>query len=344
MSQDLFEHVLRKAQDCLSETPTIIIGSGASVDYGIPSMQDLGAEAIAFAKNTSDLTLEQISELESKILNDGFETAIDEFDLAEDVRSGILKAIWALIEDADSKILGRLTADNNILALTRLYQHLFSSTHRTIDVISLNYDRLAEYAAEAAGYAHYTGFNYGYLRKQAASSNLRIYESTHQIRTVRIWKVHGSIDWFKTDDGRVLSVDDKYARSHLTPLIVTPGSEKYRSTHQQPFRSIINNSDASIDSAQAFLIVGYGFNDEHIQPKLIDSIQQRNTPIIVLVKKLTSSGRRLLLERPIDDYLILESDHTTTRVHCSDFDGDDMVIPDSNIWNLDSFLTKAISR
>ena len=344
MSQELIEHVLRKAQDCLSESPTIIIGSGASVDFSIPSMQDLGTAAIKFAKNSNYMSADQISILTSTIRNEGFETGIDKLDLAEEVRCGMLKALWALIEDADSKVLGRLTADSNILPLTRLYKHLFSSTNNTIDVVSLNYDRLAEYAAEAGGYAHYTGFHYGFLRKQAAASTLRIFESARQIRTVHIWKVHGSIDWFKTDDGRVLSVDDRYARSYLTPLIITPGSEKYRSTHQPPFRSIINHSDSAIDNGKAFLIVGYGFNDEHIQPKLIDSIQQRNTPIVVLVKKLTPAGRRLLLERPTHDYLILEANGNGTRVHCSDFDGDEMVIPDTNIWNLDSFLKKAISR
>ncbi len=344
MTQNLFEHVLRKAQDCLSQTPTTIIGSGASVDYGIPSMQDLGAKAIAFANNRSDLSSDQVSELEAKTKCDGFETAIDELDFPEDVRSGMLKAIWALVEEADSKILGRLTADSNILALTRLYQHLFSSTNRALDVISLNYDRLTEYAAEAGGYAHYTGFHYGYLRKQSSVNALRIVDGTRPLRTVRIWKVHGSIDWFKTDDGRVLSVDDRCVRSHLDPLIVTPGSEKYRSTHQPPFRSIISCSDSAIDSASAFLIVGYGFNDEHIQPKLLDSIQQRSTPIVVLVKQLTAAGRQLLLQRPIHDYLILESNDSGTRVHSSEFQGEDLIIPDSNIWNLNSFLSKAISR
>ena len=344
MSEDLIEQTLRKAQDCLSETPTIIIGSGASVDYDIPSMQDLGTEAITFAKNSGYLNEDEIAEFESQTHNDGFESAIDNLDLPEDLRLGLLKTIWALIEDADSKVLGRLTADSNILSLTRLYQHLFSSTNRTIDVISLNYDRVAEYAAEAAGFAHFTGFHYGHLRKQTSGSYLRIVESTRTLRTVRIWKVHGSIDWFKTDDGRVLSIDDKYARSHLTPLIVTPGTEKYKSTHQQPFRSIINYSDSAIDSATAFLIIGYGFNDEHIQPKLLDSIQQRNTPIVVLVKQLTRAGRRLLLQRPIHNYVILEAEGNGTRIHSSDFHGNDVVVPDSNFWNLDSFLTKAISR
>lgn len=344
MSQDLIEHVLRKAQDCLSETPTTILGSGASVDYNIPSMQDLGTEALRFARNSQLLSPAQISDLESKIQNEGFEKAIDDLDLANEVRLGILKTIWQLIADADSKVLRRLTADSNILPLTRLYQHLFSSTNLTIDVISLNYDRLAEYAAEAAGFAHHTGFHYGYLRKQATANTLRIFENGRQLRTVRIWKVHGSIDWFRTDDGRVLALDEGYSTSSLTPLLVTPGNEKYRSTHQQPFRSIINQSDAAIDNAAAFLIVGYGFNDEHIQPKLIDSIQERNTPIIVLVRHLTLAGKRLLLERRVHDYLILEANENGTRVHCSDFDADEMVIPNCNLWKLDSFLTKAISR
>ncbi len=344
MSEDLLEQSLLKAQACLSETPTIIIGSGSSVDHGIPSMQDLGTEAIKFVRHSSCLNEDEIADFESTISKDGFESAIDNLDLAEDLRSGILKTIWALIESADSKVLGRLTADSNILALSKLYQHLFSSTNRTIDVISLNYDRLAEYAAEAAGFAHYTGFNYGYLRKQMLGSSLRLVESNRQVRTVRIWKVHGSIDWFITDDGRVLSVDDRTVRSNLTPLIVTPGTDKYRSTHQQPFRSIMNYSDSAIDSAAALLIVGYGFNDEHIQPKLIDSIQQRNTPIIVLVKELTRAGQLLLLQRPIHDYLILEAAGSGTRIHSSDFHGNDLVVPDSNFWNLASFLRKAISR
>lgn len=56
-----------------------------------------------------------------------------------------------------------------------------------------------------------------------------------------------------------------------TPLIVPPGKEKYSTTHEEPYRTIIEEADKEFKRAGSFLCIGYGFNDSHIQPKLISA-------------------------------------------------------------------------
>ena len=105
---------------------------------------------------------------------------------------------------------------------------------------------------------------------------------------VDIWKVHGSIDWFRGQDDSIYSLPSIILPPEgYKPAIVTPGIDKYRQTHEEPFRTIITGADAAIEAGNSFFCVGYGFSDEHIQPKLVDRCKRQGKSIVVLAKKLT---------------------------------------------------------
>ena len=92
---------------------------------------------------------------------------------------------------------------------------------------------------------------------------------------VNIWKVHGSLDWFETPNKEnvYLPLSENIPQGHK-PLIVTPGLSKYAETHKEPYRTIFTQADTEIQKANGFLCIGYGFNDEHVQPKLIQQIKR----------------------------------------------------------------------
>ena len=343
MTDEPIARILSRAQRCLHEAPTIILGSGASVDHGIPSMHDLTnhvIQSIDAAQFREDSTLKDFTEYAVRF---GIEKALADFSLDDDFHHRVLKIIWSLIRDSDASVLAQLFVSPNLLPLTRLYRHLFTSTHTDIHVVTTNYDRLAEYAAEAADYAHYTGFSYGHLRRPAGNEDWHLCRGPRLARTVRIWKVHGSIDWFTTENSHVVAGLDPQMHAPIKPLIVTPGEHKYRITHEEPFRTIISRADAALESARAYLIIGYGFNDDHIQPKLLDSIQRREVPTLVLTKELSEAGRELLCDGASTNYMIFESDGSDgTRVH---FDTPHQmeVVPCARLWRLRDFLRTTLS-
>ena len=118
------------------------------------------------------------------------------------------------------------------------------------------------------------------------------------------------------------------------PLVVPPGKEKYSSTHKEPYRSIIAEADKAFIQAGAYLCIGYGFNDEHIQPKLLAQIAT-GKPIIILARTMTEACRKHIIEAKIRKYLIFErADDQHTTVYSNGWSE----TYDGQYWSLEEFL------
>jgi len=125
-------------------------------------------------------------------------------------------------------------------------------------------------------------------------------------RVVNIWKVHGSLDWFLKDDGEIVCFPNSInIISNYNPLIVPPSKGKYNLTHKEPYRDVISQADNAFSRAGSFLCIGYGFNDDHIQPKLIEQIKN-GKPIVVLCKKATEACKHNVMSADVKKYMIIE--------------------------------------
>ena len=334
------EIAIEEGQRCLKASPVIVLGSGASIPAGLPSMAAL-AEHLKCSLQDSVLTgsdkgiWEQfIDALATKDL----ESALQAIKLSEKLSDHVIKQTWSLISSADARAFEAVLGNANHLPLTRLYRHLFNSTNRTISVVTPNYDRLAEYAADLAGYCHYTGFSYGYLRQRQSGARLSFRQDNQQARTVDIWKVHGCLDWFIDNDGQVVALTS--ARSVPTgrrPAIVTPGIEKYERTYLEPFRSIIAGADRALARANAYLCVGFGFNDTHIQPKLLERWKRGDAILVILTKALTETAKKMLDGANGQQFLALEEAGNGTRMW-SHQHPTGVALDDVHLWQLPDFL------
>ena len=117
------------------------------------------------------------------------------FRISEELTQRVILKTWELLNPEDLKCFHAGLDDNSFYPLGVLIRAMFRSTLKTIDVITTNYDRLAEYACEQEGYHHYTGFSHGYLKRIVSPDYLSCE------RVVNIWKVHGSLGWFKRPEG-----------------------------------------------------------------------------------------------------------------------------------------------
>lgn len=327
----------KQAQDFYGKAPVIIIGSGASAAHGMSGMWAL-ANHLVENTDISGLSAAENEAWEKfcQLLKDnvGLEAALHQVIASEELTSRIVKSTWTLINAEDNEIFQKSLQDNAMFPLSRLLEHMFKSSLKTINIVTTNYDRLVEYACDQGRVHHYTGFTHGFFRQLAAPSEIS------SARRANIWKVHGSLDWFQSplEDtvalSNILGIPDRYQ-----PQIVTPGTQKYQKTHFEPFRSIINNADQALNEAGSYLCIGYGFNDEHIQPKLMLKCLRQKTPITIITYTLSDSAKKLILDGKAQNYLAIERGETDDQsIVYSSLDEYPLKV-EKNIWSLEGYLS-----
>ena len=156
----------------------IILGSGASAAHGVPSMGALAAHLTSAAPPAA-WTAEENKEWNAflahlKAAGTDLESALQAVRPTERQTHFIASATREFLLPSDLAALSALLADRYHLPLSRLCRHHFDSTQTTLHVVMPNYDRLAEYAADAADVSTFTGFNYGYLQSRARDPRTRI--------------------------------------------------------------------------------------------------------------------------------------------------------------------------
>jgi hypothetical protein len=203
-------------------------------------------------------------------------------------------------------------------------------------VVTTNYDRLSEYAADYIGATAITGFEGRFYQKPEFSSDaIQKRRIDARERVISIWKVHGSLDWFTNNRRNAVAYPlMRDIPSGHTPLIVPPGKEKNSTTHTEPFRNIITQADLAFENATSFLCIGYGFNDEHIQPKLISGIRS-GKPIVILSKQPTDSCRLNVMQEGIAKRIVIEdAGNERTKITINDREME----LDGDWWNLKTFI------
>ena len=162
----MLESAYKSVKDCFASVPVFVLGSGHSCAFDIPGMPQLkdyirsevpSKVAPAPDDNQTWKTFEE------KLQHLSLEAALHEMQLSQQLTDLIIRKTRDCIFPADREVLRRVIQNRAYLPLSRLYRHLFNSTHHRIQLITTNYDCIAEYAADAAGYAWATGFGYGYI-------------------------------------------------------------------------------------------------------------------------------------------------------------------------------------
>lgn len=333
IDNEKLNQLARAVQKYLETNPTVVLGAGASIPFGLPSMAQLG-EAIL---NDEVVQRDPNYAALKATLSDGLEAAIDGASLQDGTLNRIRVVTWETVNKRDLAF-PKEHKYPGFEPLTRLLHKLIGPSPNKATIVTTNYDRLVEYAADILKYKVINGFEGGLIRylKLPTHGETAARQRSGE-RTVEIWKVHGSLDWFISNDGtgHIVSVALRESiPDGFSPLLIPPGKNKYRAAHEEPYRTIITQSDAAFDGSKTFLCVGYGFNDDHLQPKLLEQIR-RGKPIVVLAKKMTESCKRQILNSGVQHYIVceyLDDAHTTVYR-----DGKSEVY-EGQFWSLEKFL------
>ena len=260
-----------------------------------------------------------------------------EIQLNDTVLKSVLKATWELISKTDLEAYKQFVLNGEEMPLAILMKHLLSTTNRKLSIVTTNYDRIAEYSASIANAFICTGYALNYIGHFSDSihtnalANIKGYSGQ-----VNIWKVHGSLDWFETPNKKNIHLPlCNNIPQGYKPLIVTPGLSKYAETHKEPYRTIFTQADTEIQNANGFLCIGYGFNDEHVQPKLIQQIKSK--PIIVITKELTPKTKEAIIDGDCKNYILMEESRGNhTKVYSSN--QGEHTIEGVSYWQLSEYI------
>lgn len=332
LADEKIEKLALTIQRNLSDNPSILIGSGCSVPYGLPSMDNLAEEIVRQLDsiyNPEDSWKEFVKQLEK---TKNLETALEAVAMKEDIHDAIIQVVWACINQKDNEAFLRFIKSGNYPDVTQILRKCVQSAVST-NIITTNYDRLVEYSIDAAEGKCNSGFVGNYIKQ------FQNFDGSTSKRVINLFKVHGSVDWFKhKKNGNTIATnfyDVSDYSGHYYPMIVTPGNRKYKETHNDPFRTVISEADKALRKSTSYLCIGYGFNDEHIQPIIINENRNKRKPIVIVTKEITDRMADLFLVNENSQCLILcENLGGGTRVYYSK---NEIEIFTEPFWQLDSF-------
>ncbi len=152
--------------------------------------------------------------------------------------------------------------------------HRFAEWVRHIDravpleIFTPNYDLLVESALERLHIPYFDGF---VGSREPFFDLLSLEVDVIPARWVRLWKLHGSINWIKRSDEAVF-------RGHATgateQLLIYPSHLKYEQSRRMPYLGMLDRLRAFFHSTHAALIIcGYSFADDHLNEVLLDGLR-----------------------------------------------------------------------
>ena len=335
-SETTYDDLAKRAQRFLSERPVVVLGTGTTIPHGLPSMSTLANRLLAaitdHPKGWDDF---------ARCLNEtkDLERALHDVPLPQETVELLVRATWEIVSSKDIELYNHLLAGRCAFPLSDLFAYLLRTADAHLRVVTTNYDRVAEYAANAVGAYASTGVTAGWLQRFAATSvNRERPPSPGFEGMVTILKVHGSLDWFRDATNDVIAIPlAQEVPDDMTPLVVTPGVSKYREVHKDPFRTVMSAADTVLRQATCYVCIGYGFNDEHVQPVLVNRVMKDGIPLVILTKELTTQARNAFLKEPPKRFLFVEEASGGTRVYTPDDPGG-VVLDDVSVCQLQDFI------
>ena len=335
------DELKRHCQAQFSDGLVIIVGSGLSCAEGLPGMGELAdhlrSEIGRHIESADRADWDAISEL---IRTKSLEPALLERPPGPHLQGVIASVTASFIGARERTAIEEVFNGVRTLRLTRLMKHVLKSD-AGIPIITTNYDRLVEIAAEEAGLgvdsmfvgdfagtlnAHEARFSHcrGVTFPKARSAKL-------QFRSrVVVSKPHGSLDWYLRGGTPVRYGGDL---PNATRLIIPPGQNKFRSGYEQPFDRQRERANTAIDQASRFLLIGYGFNDGHLETHLRPALQS-GKPAIVITRELTPTAGDLARSLPNVTSFDRSADDGTRLI----WGLDQSDLPRVDYWDLNGFI------
>ena len=315
-TEEIKDHIFLAIQSFLKTPPVIIWGSGATIPYGMASMSDLN-KTIADSIPSFD---GKSGNLEEELGKDCYIQFLPE----------IRKIIWKTIKEKDEKIIPLILKNpSDFKGIYTMIKKCIDAEPKVANIITTNYDRILEFVVSYYGISFTDGFNGRVL----STFNVNLFQEKSIVNLI---KVHGSINWGQdSNDVRYMDCTDE-----ISPTIIPPGKNKYREAYHMPYRELIHKADEIISHANSFFVVGFGFNDEHLTPKVKEKAE-KGTPIVLITFQITDTAYKEL--QKAQKYILIEHEiNNQTKVLIKNNDKEESYTIDGEYWQLNKFMEEIL--
>jgi hypothetical protein len=270
------------------ENVSVLAGSGCSLGVGGPSMGALWNAIVA--EPPSAAAKKVAKDVGYDLGNKNIEALLSHIEAALFLRK--TTDIEKFLTDAKAIILDKCRSflDPTKLTAHESLLHRLSrrrSRDRRLKLFTTNYDLCFERAISAIGGVAIDGFSfmeprrydpryfdYDIVRRpRAGDSNGNFLEGV-----ILLHKLHGSVNWETRADG-------VFATAQPTPeqaCLIYPATGKYQQSYSQPYLESISQYLAALrEPNTCVVVVGFGFNDDHLSAPLIAAV--RSNPHLRLV-------------------------------------------------------------
>ncbi len=153
-----------------------------------------------------------------------------------------------------------------------------------VELFTTNYDLLMEQALEDSEVPYFDGF----VGSRRSFFDLRAVEDALiPIHWSRLWKIHGSINWYqeteKDKEGK--DVKNVYRSSGVkenASHLIYPSHLKYEESRKMPYLALIDQLSRFIRKKSSLLILsGYSFHDGHLNDTIINALKANPTAMVL---------------------------------------------------------------
>ena len=153
-----------------------------------------------------------------------------------------------------------------------------------IEIFTPNYDLLVEQALEAHKIPYFDGF----VGSKQAFFDLTSMESDKlPPRWGRLWKVHGSVNWWRTPEDQVVRRDKPEVGDRQ---MIYPSHLKYDQSRRMPYLAMLDRLRDFLARGQGVLVTcGYSFADQHLNEVILHGLRSNPTAICSLIYSMCSA-------------------------------------------------------
>ncbi len=164
---------------------------------------------------------------------------------------------------------------------------------QAIEVFTTNYDVLLERALENAHLPVTDGF-VGSYRPFFRADLIEREELLPRAPFVRLWKIHGSVNWHLSDGGHTVTRGAVCDSGEM----IFPTHRKYDESRQQPYLALLTRLRTVLNRDDALLVTsGYSFSDQHINSVIFSALDTRpRSHVVALIYGELSATAQLASE------------------------------------------------
>lgn len=283
-----------------SENLIVLAGMGASMYLN--NAPDMSGLWDAVKQGTDGEDKIEFSDILDKVKytlspsNNNIEELLSRCQISEEIESiAIIKKFISLAEEVIAKKCKFVSPGDSLPVHEAFLRRIAGrSTYKSrTKLFTINYDLCFEIAAANIHFAKIDGFSlssprqfspvyfdYDFVTRDDNNKSPHFVENVFQF-----YKLHGSIDWTKDNDSILQDPKTK------SPLLIYPRSSKFRLSYSQPFLEMMSRFQIALRKPNTgLLIIGFGFNDDHLAQPILSAIRSNSSLRLLMVDPCLSGN------------------------------------------------------